>query len=74
MSWSPSRPRTRRELSWSTGLRLNDYVLHGVGDPREIMDNEFDAFPGRSSWPRLTPTSRGHDAHAQDCRSPLTKR
>jgi len=30
-----------RELSWSTGLRLNDYVLHGKGDPRVIMHNEF---------------------------------
>jgi erythromycin esterase len=30
-----------RELSWSTGLRLNEYVLHGKGNPRAIMHNEF---------------------------------
>ncbi len=29
------------EGSWSTGLRLNDYVLHGKGDPRQIMREEF---------------------------------
>ncbi|WP_326613687.1 erythromycin esterase family protein [Streptomyces scopuliridis] len=29
------------EASWSTGLRLNDYVLHGKGDPRRIMRDEF---------------------------------
>ncbi|WP_432000831.1 erythromycin esterase family protein [Streptomyces sioyaensis] len=29
------------EASWSTGLRLNDYVLHGKGDPRRIMSDEF---------------------------------
>ncbi|MBN6054724.1 erythromycin esterase family protein, partial [Nonomuraea sp. RK-328] len=29
-----------RELSWSTGVRLNDYVLHGEGDPRKIMHDE----------------------------------
>ncbi|MFF8640180.1 erythromycin esterase family protein [Streptomyces sp. NPDC015345] len=31
------------EASWSTGLRLDDYVLHGKGDPRRIMDEEFQA-------------------------------
>ncbi|PZG51943.1 erythromycin esterase [Spongiactinospora gelatinilytica] len=29
------------EANWSAGLRLNDYVLHGKGDPRQIMDEEF---------------------------------
>ncbi|WP_051722614.1 erythromycin esterase family protein [Streptomyces albus] len=29
------------EAPWSTGTRLNDYVLHGKGDPRRIMDEEF---------------------------------
>ncbi|GAA5609402.1 hypothetical protein Spla01_00532 [Streptomyces platensis] len=29
------------EGSWSTGLRLNDYVLHGKGDPRQVMREEF---------------------------------
>ena len=28
-------------VSWSTGLRLNDYVLRGKGDPRRIMRKEF---------------------------------
>jgi erythromycin esterase len=29
------------EAPWSTGLRLNDYVLRGEGDPRQIMREEF---------------------------------
>ena len=29
------------EAAWSTGLRLNDYVVHGKGDPRRIMREEF---------------------------------
>ncbi|OKK17414.1 erythromycin esterase [Streptomyces sp. CB00455] len=29
------------EGSWSSGLRLNDYVLHGKGDPARIMGEEF---------------------------------
>ena len=29
------------EAPWSTGLRLNAYVLHGKGDPRRIMREEF---------------------------------
>ncbi|MFG2982242.1 erythromycin esterase family protein [Streptomyces sp. NPDC048258] len=29
------------EGSWSTGLRLNDYVLRGEGDPERIMREEF---------------------------------
>ncbi|MGP4012676.1 erythromycin esterase family protein [Streptomyces sp. 4N124] len=29
------------ETSWSTGLRLNAYVLHGIGDPETIMEQEF---------------------------------
>ncbi|MCX5358969.1 erythromycin esterase family protein [Streptomyces sp. NBC_00124] len=29
------------EAPWSTGLRLNDYVLHGKGDVRRIMREEF---------------------------------
>ncbi|WP_051897965.1 erythromycin esterase family protein [Sciscionella sediminilitoris] len=33
-----------REMSWSTGVRLNDYVLRGIGDPGAIMSAEFDAF------------------------------
>ncbi|MBO2436933.1 erythromycin esterase family protein [Actinomadura nitritigenes] len=29
------------ELSWGTGLQLNDYVLYGKGDPARIMRQEF---------------------------------
>ncbi|MFC9245124.1 erythromycin esterase family protein [Streptomyces sp. NPDC057136] len=29
------------EASWSTGLRLDDYVTRGVGDPAQIMRDEF---------------------------------
>jgi erythromycin esterase len=29
------------EGSWSSGLRLNDYVQRGVGDPRTILREEF---------------------------------
>ncbi|MFF7730328.1 erythromycin esterase family protein [Streptomyces sp. NPDC008001] len=29
------------EANWSTGLRINDYVLHGTGDVRQIMREEF---------------------------------
>ncbi|WP_286259369.1 erythromycin esterase family protein [Streptomyces graminofaciens] len=31
------------EAGWSTGLRLNDYVVHGKGDPKRIMREEFQA-------------------------------
>ncbi|MEV6398783.1 erythromycin esterase family protein [Streptomyces sp. NPDC051907] len=29
------------EVNWSAGLRINDYVLHGKGDPVRIMREEF---------------------------------
>ncbi|MBD0420138.1 erythromycin esterase family protein [Streptomyces sp. TRM S81-3] len=29
------------EAPWSTGLRLDEYVVHGKGDPRRIMRDEF---------------------------------
>ncbi|MEV6868436.1 erythromycin esterase family protein [Streptosporangium subroseum] len=29
------------EAGWSAGLRLNDYVLQGKGDPKAIMKEEF---------------------------------
>ena len=35
------------EASWSTGLRLNDYVHTGQGDPRQIMREEF---RGAAPW------------------------
>ncbi|MET9701022.1 erythromycin esterase family protein [Streptomyces sp. NPDC006529] len=31
------------EASWSTGQRLNDYVVRGQGDPERIMREEFQA-------------------------------
>lgn len=30
-----------QEVSWSTGLLLDDYVVHGTGDPRAIMSREM---------------------------------
>ena len=30
-----------QEVSWSTGLLLDDYVVHGTGDPRAIMSREL---------------------------------
>ncbi|WP_131739946.1 erythromycin esterase family protein [Actinomadura roseirufa] len=35
------------ETGWSTGLRINDFVLHGKGDLRTIMDEEF---AGAGPW------------------------
>lgn len=29
------------EAPWSTGLRLNEYLLYGTGDPRRIMSEDF---------------------------------
>lgn len=29
------------EIAWSSGLRLNEYVLHGKGDPERILREEF---------------------------------
>lgn len=33
-----------REISWGAGAQLDDYVQHGTGDPREIMDRELETF------------------------------
>lgn len=33
-----------REISWSTGLLLNEYIQNGTGNPREIMDRELETF------------------------------
>lgn len=35
-----------REVSWTTGERLDDYVVHGIGDPGAIMSNELQTFYG----------------------------
>ncbi len=36
-----------REVSWSGGLRIDDYVTRGVGDPAQIMREEFQ---GNYQW------------------------
>lgn len=33
-----------REISWGTGVQLDDYVQQGKGDPRKIMDRELETF------------------------------
>ena len=33
-----------REISWSTGLLLNEYIQTGKGNPRRIMDRELEVF------------------------------
>lgn len=33
-----------REMSWSTGLLLNEYIQTGEGDPGRIMDRELETF------------------------------
>jgi erythromycin esterase len=35
------------ETSWTSGLRLSAHALHGTGDPRTIMAEEF----GGGAWP-----------------------
>jgi erythromycin esterase len=35
------------ETSWTSGLRLNEYVRHGTGDPWAIMEEEFSG----GAWP-----------------------
>ncbi|MCK2221997.1 erythromycin esterase family protein (plasmid) [Actinomadura sp. ATCC 31491] len=58
-----------RELSWSTGVRLNDYVLHGEGDPRAIFRDEvkgpYDLFDNQEflnlvQWMRAYNTTHAH--------------
>ncbi|MGW2154100.1 erythromycin esterase family protein [Nonomuraea sp. NPDC001699] len=58
-----------RELSWSTGLRLNDYVLYGEGDPQAIFHDEvkgpYDLFDNRE-FLDLVRWMRAHNAgHAE---------
>lgn len=38
------------EANWDTGLRLNDYVLHGKGDVRRIMREEFETSNTYRFW------------------------
>ncbi|GAA3219508.1 erythromycin esterase family protein [Nonomuraea helvata] len=58
-----------RELSWSTGVRLNDYVLNGKGDPREIMHDEvkgpYDLFDNREFLDLLTWMRSYNAAHGK---------
>ncbi|KNE83023.1 MULTISPECIES: erythromycin esterase family protein [Streptomyces] len=58
------------EAPWGTGMRLNDYVLHGKGDPRQIMDEEFQGvyrimskaeYLELFSWMRAHNRSHPHD-------------
>ncbi|AXK32552.1 erythromycin esterase family protein [Streptomyces armeniacus] len=35
------------ETNWAAGLRINDFVRHGTGEPRAIMAEEF----GNGKWP-----------------------
>ncbi len=38
------------EADWDTGLRLNDYVVHGRGDLRQIMREEFEGSNTYRFW------------------------
>ncbi|WP_328420246.1 erythromycin esterase family protein [Streptomyces sp. NBC_00443] len=52
------------EAPWSTGLRLNNYVLHGKGDPRRIMREEFQRdylWWNNTDYLRLVEWMRGHN-------------
>ncbi len=33
-----------REIGWGAGVQLDDYVQHGTGNPRDIMDRELETF------------------------------
>ncbi|WP_207782738.1 erythromycin esterase family protein [Phytoactinopolyspora limicola] len=33
------------EAGWSAGLRLNDHVLHGTGEPQQILAEELEPTP-----------------------------
>jgi erythromycin esterase len=51
------------ETSWAAGLRIDDYVRHGTGDPRVIMAEEFgDAWPWNvGEYLDLLRWMRGHN-------------
>ncbi|MFI9561562.1 erythromycin esterase family protein [Nonomuraea endophytica] len=53
-----------REISWATGVRLNDYVLNGKGDPGAILHAEsrgpYDLFDNRELLDLIT-WMRGHN-------------
>jgi erythromycin esterase len=57
------------EAPWSTGLRLNDYVLHGRGDVRRIMREEFQRdfqWWNNTDWLRLLEWMRAHNVRHPD--------
>ncbi|MET9831012.1 erythromycin esterase family protein [Streptomyces sp. NPDC006385] len=57
------------EAPWSTGLRLNDYVLYGKGDPRRIMREEFQRdflWWNNTDYLRLVEWMRAYNRHHPD--------
>ncbi|MBG0850737.1 erythromycin esterase family protein [Streptomyces spinoverrucosus] len=57
------------EAPWSTGLRLNEYVLHGKGDPRRIMRDEFQRdylWWHNTDYLRLVEWMRAYNQHHPD--------
>lgn len=57
------------EVSWSTGMRINSYVLHGMGDPRRIMHEEMQynyRFHNTAEYLRLIEWMRTYNNHATD--------
>lgn len=55
------------EAPWSTGLVLNEYVLHGKGDPEKLMRKEFQSLVPAMEHPRV---SRSAEVDARPQRSP----
>lgn len=54
------------EAPWSTGLRLNDYVLYGKGDVRRIMREEFQRdylWWNNTDYLRLIEWMRAYNVH-----------
>lgn len=49
------------EAPWSAGLRLNEYVLSGKGDPRQIMREEFYLWHDNREYLELVEWMRLHN-------------
>ncbi|MFF4504303.1 erythromycin esterase family protein [Streptomyces sp. NPDC001401] len=57
------------EAPWSTGLRLDDYVVHGKGDPRRIMSEEFQGdykWWNNTDYLHLVEWMRAYNVHHPD--------
>ncbi|KPI14854.1 Erythromycin esterase [Actinobacteria bacterium OK074] len=57
------------EAPWSTGQLLNDYVRYGKGDPRRIMDEEFQSnylWWNNTDYLRLVEWMRSYDIEHPD--------